>query len=311
MRPSPAVLRALLLDTARHLGIKARDYEAWYNVDVKEFDKFDALKRLLHSAEAERKSSWTLFKLLKDAFPEHQWNPHAFSHSAVPKVGLDKQRESLLEIGAKMGIDSSNIHNWYTVTNKNFIAAGGQYLLEQFGGSLSNLLRTLIPDHSWDLSAFNTKPQKYWHSIENQRNFLTGVAKNLGYRDGDLSAWYRIKLSEIESRGGGPLLYIHGNSRRALLASVFPEHKWQFWKLHQRNSNRFWNDYPTLVDLMNYLEERLDLAHGHPEAWYRVTGNQLSQLGVSNLIRSEDDLFLLLKTTKPDFDWQRRHFRLE
>jgi N-acetylglutamate synthase-like GNAT family acetyltransferase len=59
-------------------------------------------------------------------------------------------------------------------------------------------------EYDWDSSKIHRKPQGYWNSFENQRKFMEGLGKKLGFTSMD--HWYDICSHNILENGGKVLL---------------------------------------------------------------------------------------------------------
>ncbi len=83
----------------------------------------------------------------------------------------------------------------------------------------------------------------------------------------DMEDWYRIKVSDILSRGGSRLLNIHGNSLVNLLRYVYPSYVWQEWKF-ERVPDGFWKDMDNQIRFFDWLAIQLNVQG--PDDWYFI-----------------------------------------
>lgn len=153
------------------------------------------------------------------------------SSSSLDLETIESQKSSLLRISEDLGIKA--LEDWYGIRNEDIIHHGGTNLLAQYGGSLSELLASLFPEHPWNAARFSNKPRNYWNSIETQRTFMEELGQRLGVGR-DLSRWYKISRYEVEENGGRGLLQLYNDSMVLLLSSVFPEHDWDPKKVRLR-----------------------------------------------------------------------------
>jgi hypothetical protein len=98
---------------------------------------------------------------------------------------LDNQRAFLDRIGSSLGVKT--LEDWNNVSKIQFLRVGGALLLEQYDGSLINVLKTLYPDFDWKTKY---KSRSYWKSLDNQCVFLNQIRSSLGIKN--LNDWKNI-----------------------------------------------------------------------------------------------------------------------
>jgi hypothetical protein len=59
------------------------------------------------------------------------------------------------------------------------IAQGGGSMLQHYGNSLQKALRAIYPDYIWDTFKFRTLKYGHWNKMDNQREFMDNLAKQL------------------------------------------------------------------------------------------------------------------------------------
>ena len=87
-----------------------------------------------------------------------------------------------------------------------------------------------------------------------------------------------------------------------MLAAVYPEYDWQPWKFKKHPQNLL-RDETVALKLLRFLENSLQIKE--PRDWYRVSLDQLRDLGVSKLFRSHG-LVNLLRRFYPDVAWNEQ-----
>src|SRR4051794_5076016 len=107
------------------------------------------------------------------------------------------------------------------------------------GNSVSTMVGSVFPEHKWEIDRFAHKPHDYWESPVRQRAFLALAASRLGFAPTDLERWYKVRARELQALGGEVLLQRYGKSVSKLLATVFPEHKWDLLRF-QNKPKSFW-----------------------------------------------------------------------
>ena len=73
-----------------------------------------------------------------------------------------------------------------------------------YSGSLTKLLTTLYPQHSWLIWKFDRVPKDYWNNKTNQLKFMNWVESELNIKH--WKDWYKISSDKIE--GNKRLFYI-------------------------------------------------------------------------------------------------------
>lgn len=198
--------RKYLLELGEKLGIKPDNLEAWYNVTNMDLRRLGGRHLLgLHNE--------SMSSLLSALFPEHKWDTAAFSKKPQSYWSdIKVQREFILDLGRKLGIEEGDYEAWYKVPLKYIKENGGNSFMRQHKDSKSKLLLAIFPEHKWDLTRFPNRPRNYWQDVENQRQFLTEVSRKLGFQLLDREAWKRVTFKDLVAQGGGGLLTRHYKS---------------------------------------------------------------------------------------------------
>lgn len=229
------VQRAFLETLRAKLGLPPNDHAAWYQVSNARFVAAGGAPLL-----AQHRNS--LAVMLPTLIPEHTWDVTRFSKRPRGYWSATTQRAFAVELGQKLGIAEGDYEAWYRVDSRAVLDVGGATLLAQFDFSLSQLLAAVFPEHDWDVMRFPSKPRDYWQDVSNAREFLKGVARQLGHAEGDMEAWYQVSRRELLKCGARGLLKHFGDSPRTLLTSVFPEHDWLPWRFKhfRRTAHALW-----------------------------------------------------------------------
>ena len=83
-----------------------------------------------------------------------------------------------------------NINTTILFTIKQIIRRKGMRILHMYEGSTIRLLSAVYPDYKWLPWKFENCPRNYWNDINNQKNYLEWVAKELNYKN--MEDWYNI-----------------------------------------------------------------------------------------------------------------------
>lgn len=213
--------RKFLTSLGLKLGVKESDFSGWYKVTKSELRRVGGTTALAFYENS-------LPALLKAIFPEFAWDEAKFRVSKTKsQKSFVNHRKRVLEIGSKLGIPPTEFSKWYQVSYTDFRKKGGSSILPYYNSSLSTVLTSLFPEHDWDLTKFDRKPNNYWESVENQRAFMLALGKELGIKEGDYLSWASVTKQTVVRYGGSRLLNLHRSSMRELLSFVFPDHKWK------------------------------------------------------------------------------------
>jgi len=115
-------------------------------------------------------------------------------------------------------------------------------------------------------------PQRYWDSLENQRNFLQQLAAKLDIKKpGD---WAKVSYKDMNKHGGRALLAKHGNSLLRTLQAAWPEAG--VLPHHMRSRPRkYWASAERRRQFLDELAEEFGVED--PEDWRLVGGDVISQ----------------------------------
>jgi hypothetical protein len=97
-------------------------------------------------------------------------------------------------------------------------------MLGYFDGSLSKLLASVYPKHTWLEWKFKVIARKFWQVEENQRRFLEWAALQMNIqlpRD-----WNKVTVEQIKQLGGRTLLSYHDDSFAKCLRALYPKFDW-------------------------------------------------------------------------------------
>lgn len=91
---------------------------------------------------------------LNQVYSDHSWQPWKFTRAAKGFWKSDTgKREFVKFIVEEKGWKSKE--DWYQITQEDFTAAGGEYMLRRFyNGNHIAALQQLYPDHKWELWKF-------------------------------------------------------------------------------------------------------------------------------------------------------------
>src|SRR2546426_636283 len=106
-------------------------------------------------------------------------------------------------LGAQLGYKIRG--DWYTATKGDIIKNGGGGLLASYyNNSPSTALKSVYPEHNWELKRFKNPPKRSWRTGDNQKKFFDSLMIQLGYNC--MEDWYNVTEEDIHKNGGGSLL---------------------------------------------------------------------------------------------------------
>lgn len=114
-------------------------------------------------------------------------------------------------------------------------------------------------------------------------------------REDDLDAWYKVSNYDVLRHGGVGLLSNFNNSLPALLAGVYPDHPWQFWRFDKVNKAHLPFDA-----ILKDLEEKFEITK--PEDWSRISAKQVRDLGLESFLAKHGGLSGVLRKAYPDLN---------
>lgn len=98
----------------------------------------------------------------------------------------------------------TNMEDWYKVSQKAFRDNKGCGLLDKFGNSYSEILKTVFPNYEFLPWMFSTVPNGFWQKDDNIRWYLQWLLQKLGHTDTD---YHKLSSKDIADNHGKGLLW--------------------------------------------------------------------------------------------------------
>ena len=209
-------------------------------------------------------------------------------------------------LAQKLGFES--LDGFYGVSPGDIRNNGGKGLLDYvFGGSVSNALETIYPDHNWMAWRLGRVPNSFWEDENNQISFMNWLGSFLGFNK--MEDWYTITTNDISQNGGSTLLHDKFKGSPSLLvSSVYPEHKWLIHQFSQVPKGH-WDNPTNQRSFMDWLGVKLGF--NKMEDWYKITADDTSQNGGSGLLsKFNNSPSLLVSSVYPEHKWLTRAISL-
>jgi len=131
------------------------------------------------------------------------------------------------------------------------------------------------------------------------------VAKELGFKEGEWEAWYKVSNRTVKERGGSRILSVYRNSLYDLLRAVFPDHPWDPMKFN-RAPRKHWASVSNQRDQIISVGEKLHLPSPvvDPLPWYDISNQQFIDNGGGVLLaQNKGSLQKLLVKVFPEVAW--------
>tara|TARA_B100001996_G_scaffold27295_1_gene20949 strand:+ start:141 stop:2144 length:2004 start_codon:yes stop_codon:yes gene_type:complete len=237
--------------------------EDWYQVGALDIENNKGGGLLNHYYNSSR------LVLLKEIFPDYEWLPWKFTRT-IQYFWDDKdnQKTYMKWVGELLGC--TTMEDWYKIQGKDFTDNYGVTLLyNYYNGSPIQLLESIFPDYKWLPWCFTIANNGFWHTLENQKNYMDWLGERLGYKTMD--DWYAITLEDFDNNYGGGLSTKYSHSPERLLKAIYPNHKWYPWKFGQ--GPRLWHKKCYQKLFITWLGE--ELGYTTMEDWYELTHKNL------------------------------------
>lgn len=162
-------------------------------------------------------------RALQCVFPDHRWLPWRFKKVPNGFWQDATNRKDFVEwLGKELKFE--RMEDWYSVTLEQIRRFGGRSLSERYGNSPAEILGAVFPDHRWQPWRFSCAPKGFWDSVDNARDFMEWMSKELNLAD--LGDWHDVSTEAIRKKGGWDLLNRYGGKLR-LLSTLYPLHPWE------------------------------------------------------------------------------------
>jgi len=162
--------------------------------------------------------------ILSHNYPHHKWLPWKFERcpSGLWR-SFEMQRYYVLWLLEK--IESVIPEMCYSLSNAHFQQNEGYGLITRYyHNSISSILLTLFPEHSWQLWCFYATPDLFARKQEHLRSFLLFLEDSLQIKR--MEDWHRVSVSQISEITKCGFI----SSLSALykfLSRFYPSHNWE------------------------------------------------------------------------------------
>lgn len=209
-----------------------------------------------------------IFCALSELFPDKEvewWRFNKIPNGVFEDQSKRKQYVDWLHTE----LQYKSLNDWYNVTYLDFEKNGGNTLVN-YMGDIGRLLADLYPTEDWKPWKFKQIPRGSWRSKKLQRDYMLWLADILKIKSHE--DWYKQNLTDVLKQNYGVTLKKQFKNQLDLFTTIFPEHKWEFWRFQKIRG--VWGNIDKQKEYLNWLAKQLGI--GHPADWYNVTEQDFS-----------------------------------
>lgn len=211
--------------------------------------------------------------------------------------------------------------DWRRVRNKDVVSLGGAPVLARYQ-SFAAALQAIYPEQDMRESMCRTQmPRKHWKSLVKRREFVASLAERMGVRTAE--DWRRVRYEDVRSLPGGRGFLEQYPSLYAALRECWRPEGWggegseggegeserelmDVFDMRKSVPQNHWDSKENVIRFVKRLERQLDVQD--QEDWYRVSWEQVQQLGGTRMLAKKLYLVDALRMAYPDEKWQAERF---
>lgn len=245
----------------------------------------------------------SLATAMREYWPEHEWEEWYFP---VVGAGCWKHRGNRVRylhwLSVELGLRKPD--DWYGLTSATISRNRGSQLLGRYyGGSVSRMLRDLLPHHDWLDWKFSHIPRGFFNKAANRARYLDWLFLELKIRRPE--DWYVITREEIRATGGGGLFEVMKGLGLAL-REWRPDEDWKEW-LFAGKKQDYWKSPEVRRRYLQWLAVLLE--YRRPEDWLRIrSADFLSHRGEVLLRRYRGSAVRAVLDSLPELGFQEEDF---
>ena len=257
--------------------------------------------------------------LLKSIYPEYDWNlmnDHSpkttwkIKSNKITKItkinslnvnwdDINVKRNFLDNLFVKLKL--KKFEEWNNLEKLKIIENGGKDLLKKYNGNIKNLISSTYPEKSILLYE-KKKPNKYWHSIDNQKKFMDNLLIKLHLKS--IITW-----KDIKENGGGSLLTLYNFNVKKMIDQIYQTKEKQNLNNNNNNNNNneirargYWKIRENIVNEVEKIYFQLKLKS--VEDLRKITRKILGNFDIVSALRHFNHRFEnILFFIYPNFPW--------
>jgi hypothetical protein len=239
------------------------------------------------------------YKMLKSLFPEYEWLPWKFIYTP-DNFWMNIDNHKIYMEWLFKELNYNDISDWYKTTQEDFHSNYGSALLRYYyDSSHKSIIKTIYPEYNWLPWKFNVLPEGFWNDINNVKEYMEWLYKELGYFK--MEDCYDLTRNKLEDNFAGSLFNKYDNIL-SILTAIYPGYKWLPWKFKVTH-NGFWDNKKNQKEYMDWLFKELN--YNDINDWYKISTNLIQANYGTTLLRKHYDnsLQLLIKDLYPEHKW--------
>jgi len=276
--------RKFLVKFAERKGFDPLVADNWYTSTANDILPFKGGRTILELYKG------NFISVLTHVFPEIGLDEEKFKISEFPHkywLNANHRKKWFLDFARLRNFDSLVPSNWYTIVEKDILAANnGTKILQYYKGNFIEALLELFPNIGLRMSEFNEAPCSYSAHNEADRKFFENFAREQNFDPLLPENWYSVPSSKIlNSMGAKEILLHYKKSKIKALIDVFPEiglQKTKFINVPRHH----WNSDS------NRKQFFIDFAHAQgfdplvPTNWYSLKPNMVLESKSTSLVNT-------------------------
>ena len=237
----------------------------------------------------------SVYELLSQLYPQENWIPWKFTQS--PNYfwnDIKNQRKFFDYIKNDFNIKTNE--DWYKITCDDIKINGGRGVLGKYNNSLFQALKNVYPEEEFLPWKFHQTSRYIWEDKENQRKYFNWLGKKLGITES--IDWLDVTCNDIILNDGNGILKYYNNSLIKSISKIYPEIDWK--KLENEYGDKY------LQKRIEEFEKKLYIKN--LDDWYRISLDQIKEIGGEYLRRKYNGIYNLLQKVYPDYKWIKSKF---
>jgi hypothetical protein len=241
--------------------------EDWYNVEVKHFreSKGLGLLKVFNNSPS---------RAVQQIFSQQEWLPWKFKVSQKNFWSQsENQRRYCFWLFKHLGFEK--MEDWYRVSRTDFESHYGVRLLNIYHNRVSDVLKAVFPEHTWDDTKFFRK-RRNLADVNVQRKIFDDFAQEHSLNSAD--AWYNVDPAFAMQNAN--ILTIVSNFYQTSLVNalikVYSNHSWKPW-LFKRAPVGWWKEIPN--QRLFFEDAKAKLRIRNMNDWYDVTVQDVMSIG--------------------------------
>ena len=131
------------------------------------------------------------------------------------------------------------------------------------------------------------------------RKSLDEVAKKLEFKS--LNDWYDMTTRKVIANGGKRVIQAYKSSLISALKDLYSEKEWDIFQFKSL-PHKYWQNKENQLFFLENIKKQLKI--NKEEDWYNIYSQDIKKLGGKSLLNIHQNLYQLLKTNYPNYQWK-------